>query len=78
MKDKKHVAIERAMMGHQNWLSRWARSSGFTVQMCSPSGKWMTTSAYQMEVRKHLNKTIKKILSIAHDEATLKANQQGE
>lgn len=59
--DKQRDKVIRAIHGHQEWLRKWVKKEGWSVQMVSPRGRYCTVSEYQFEVSKHLNQTVDRI-----------------
>lgn len=76
--DKARLKISRLMHGHQEWLNKWDKRSGFlSVEMISPRGKRMTVSAYQFEVNKRMNQTIDKIAKVVQEDSGIASAPEG-
>lgn len=76
--DKARQRITRLMHAHQEWLSKWHKRSGFSVEYTSPRGKSMTYSAYCFEVNKHMDKTIDKIAQIVKEDSGILTDPAGK
>lgn len=67
-KRSKEDRIKAALHAHERYKARWSKRDSFlSPTYISPNGKSCTFHEYNSAVNKHLNATVKKILTIAYD-----------